>query len=112
MADQVSKDGSVTYKVTVDTGASELEQPLTNVVTIKSDQTRPDTDTSDIYVPVIPEKQTSRPSAPPTDVLEAPSETSNPGSSLTLILVALGLFVLGIGIVTPVPAAVRRRSQR
>ncbi|HEX2705996.1 MAG TPA: hypothetical protein VHM65_09575, partial [Candidatus Lustribacter sp.] len=104
----VTKGGSVTYKALVLTGASALSQPLTNVATIDSAQTVPASDTSDIFVPVIPKGET----APPTDILVAPDGTNSPGSSLMLILVVLGLLVVSIGLITPVPAVVRRRNQR
>ena len=72
----VTANGTLTYKAKVDVGAAELEQPLTNVATIDSDQTQPDDDTSDVFVPVIPAGETDVPSAPPTDTLE-PAETSH-----------------------------------
>ena len=68
-------------------------------------------DTSDVFVPVIPEGETDVPSAPPTDTLE-PTETSQPGSSLPLILAILGIFLLAVAFVTPVPAPARRRNRR
>jgi hypothetical protein len=104
----VTKSGSLSYEATVDKGASELPQPLENVATIKSDQTPPDSDTSDVFVPTIPKEET----APPTDVLAAPQGQSAPGSSLLLTLAVLGGIVLVIGLVTPVPAVVRRRKDR
>jgi uncharacterized repeat protein (TIGR01451 family)/fimbrial isopeptide formation D2 family protein len=111
-AANVTASGTVTYKATVDKGASALPQPLENVATIRSDQTGPDSDTSDVFVPAPPKEATSPPTAPPTDTLEPSKETSNPGSSLMLILVVLGGLVLGIGFVTPVPERVRRRNRR
>lgn len=107
-AANVTKSGSLSYEATVDKGASELPQPLENVATIKSDQTPPDSDTSDVFVPTIPKEET----APPTDVLAAPQGQSAPGSSLLLTLAVLGGIVLVIGLVTPVPAVVRRRKDR
>ena len=53
-AASVSKSGTLTYQATIDVGASELEQPLENVATIDSDQTGPDSDVSDVFVPTIP----------------------------------------------------------
>jgi uncharacterized repeat protein (TIGR01451 family) len=107
-APTVTKSGTVTYQATVDEGAAELPQPLENVATIVSDQTPPDDDTSDVFVPTVPEAET----APPTDVLAAPEGPSAPGSSLLLVLAVLGGIVLAIGFVTPVPAVVRRRNRR
>jgi uncharacterized repeat protein (TIGR01451 family) len=107
-APTVSHSGTLTYQVTIDVGASELEQPLRNIATIVSDQTEPDDDVSDVYVPVIPLEET----APPTDVLAEPVGPSAPGSSLLLILAVLGGLVLAIGFVTPVPETVRRRYRR
>ena len=37
---------------------------------------------------------------------------SNPGFSLMLILLALAVFVLSLGYVTPVPERARRRTER
>ena len=107
-AAHVTKNGSLSYKALVLTGANALSQPLTNTATIDSDQTGPASDTSKIFVPVIPKGET----APPTDVLVAPVGTNGPGSSLMLILAVFGLLVVSIGLITPVPAAVRRRNHR
>ena len=87
-----------------------LEQPLTNVAKIESDQTPPDSDESDVFVPVIPEAETNVPKAPPTDTL-APTEGQS-GSSLPLVLAVFGVILLVVGVVTPVPATVRRRRSR
>jgi len=100
--------GIATVKVKIDTGASKLAQPLENTATIDSEETEPDSDTSVVFVPVIPLVET----APPTDVLATNEGPSAPGSSLLLILAVLGGIVLVIGFVTPVPAVVRRRNQR
>jgi len=107
-AASVTVSGTLTYMAKVDVGASKLQQPLENVATIDSDQTEPDSDTSDVFVPVIPLIET----APPSDILVTPDGTTTPGSSLTLFLAVLGMLVLGIGLITPVPAVVRRRNQR
>ena len=104
----VTTDGTLTYQVKVAKGAGNLAQPLENVATIDSDQTTPDKDTSDVFVPVPPLAET----APPTDVLASPQGQSAPGSSLLLTLMVLGGVVLVIGFVTPVPAAIRRRKDR
>ena len=97
--------------VTVDTDAAKLSQPLTNTATIQSDQTGPDADTSDVFVPAAPGGETHVPTPPPTDTL-APTGPSNPGSSLMLVLAALGALILILGLITPVPAVVRRRNRR
>ena len=57
-----------------------------------------------------PEGETDVPSAPPTDTLE-PAETST-GSSLPLILAVLGIILLAVAFVTPVPATAKRRTRR
>ena len=107
----VTKDGTVTYKALVLKDAAKLAQPLTNTATIDSDQTVPDSDTSDVFVPTVPGGETHKPTPPPTDTL-AQTAPSAPGSSLMLLLAVLGVLVVGIGFVTPVPAAVRRRNHR
>ena len=107
----VSASGTVTYKAKVDKGAAALDQPLTNVATIDSDQTEPSSDTSDVFVPVPPLAETHVPTAPPTDTLES-SDTTPSGTSLPLILAILGVILLAVAFVTPVPATVRRRNRR
>jgi uncharacterized repeat protein (TIGR01451 family)/fimbrial isopeptide formation D2 family protein len=109
-AANVTASGTVTYKAKVDIGAAELEQPLTNVATISSDQTEPSSDTSDVFVPVPPLAETHVPTAPPTDTIE-PTEGQS-GSSLPLVLAVLGVILLAVAFVTPVPATVRRRNRR
>ena len=107
----VTDGGALTYQALVLTDASKLSQPLTNTATIHSDQTEPDSDTSDVFVPTIPAGETHNPTPPPTDTL-APTGPSAPGSSLLLFLAGLGVLVLGIGFITPVPAVVKRRNRR
>ena len=77
----VSKNGTLTYQATIDVGASELEQPLENVATIDSDQTGPDSDVSDVFVPTIPLPATGtpKPTLPPTDTLGSHAGTEQPG---------------------------------
>jgi uncharacterized repeat protein (TIGR01451 family) len=111
-AAKVSVGGALGYKALVLDGANALVQPLTNVATIDSAQTEPATAHSDIYVPVPPKAETSKPTAPPTEALAATDATSGPGSSLLLLLAGFGLLVLSLIIVNPVPARVRRRNQR
>jgi fimbrial isopeptide formation D2 family protein len=107
----VTTSGTVTYKAKVDKGAAALDQPLTNVATIDSDQTEPSSDTSDVFVPVPPLAETHVPTAPPTDTLES-SDAGQSGTSLPLILAILGVILLAVAFVTPVPAPVRRRNRR
>ena len=108
----VSANGSVSYQATVDEGASELVQPLVNIATIDSDQTEPDDDQSDVFVPTIPLELTSPPTLPPTDALPAQPTQSNPGFTMMLVLLALAGIALAIGFVTPVPASVREERKR
>jgi uncharacterized repeat protein (TIGR01451 family) len=110
-AAKVTTDGTLSYKATVDAGASLKSQPLTNTATVDSDETGPATATSDVFVPAPPLPATHKPTPPPTDAL-APTGPSNPGSSLALIMAALATLILGLSFVTPVPAAARRRNRR
>jgi uncharacterized repeat protein (TIGR01451 family) len=112
MAANVSASGSVSYKVTVDAGAAALLQPLENLATIDSDQTVPDDAFSDIFVPVIPQGETSPPTQPPTDTIGESNGTSTPGLSLPLVVLALGGLMLLMVFVTPVPATARNRKRR
>jgi uncharacterized repeat protein (TIGR01451 family) len=107
----VSRDGTVSYRVSVETGANAEPQPLTNTATIASEETSPDSDTSDIYVPVIPQGETNIPTPPPTD-LASPTNPTDSGPSLMLLLAVLGTLIVTIGIVTPIPAPVRRPNRR
>jgi uncharacterized repeat protein (TIGR01451 family) len=109
---KVTTDGTLSYMATVDVGASLKSQPLTNTATIHSDETGPDSASSDIFVPAPPLPQTHKPTPPPTDTLAPTTGPSNPGSSLALIMAALATLILGLSFVTPVPAAVRRRNRR
>ena len=110
----VAASGSVSYRATINVGASELPQPLVNIAAIDSDQTARDDDDSRVFVPTVPLAATAtpKPTLPPTDVLSAPQGTSNPGFTLMLILLVLAAVVLVVGFVTPVPASVRERSSR
>jgi fimbrial isopeptide formation D2 family protein len=107
----VSANGSVTYQATVDEGAAELEQPLENVATIDSDDTEPDSDTSEVFVPEPPLAETSVPTAPRTDVLDS-GGTSAPGMGMGLLLLVIGVLTLAVVFVTPMPATVRNRNRR
>jgi fimbrial isopeptide formation D2 family protein/uncharacterized repeat protein (TIGR01451 family) len=113
-ADKVTESGTLSYKAEAEDGAADLAQPLVNVATIVSDQTKPDSDDSEVFVPVV-EVVTVPPShtAPPTDtVFDTPQAPSNPGFSLMLILLGLAGFALALGFVTPVPERIRRRDRR
>jgi hypothetical protein len=110
-APTVTKNDSVTYQALVLTGASDLPQPLTNTATISSEETQPDSSTSDVFVSVTPLGETNVPTPPPTDAL-APGGSSSQGSGLLLVLALLGVLVVGLGFFTPVPSAVRRRIRR
>lgn len=111
VAEDVTASGSVRYNARVATGASELSQPLINVATIDSGDTAPDSDSSKVFVPVIPLGETDVPTAPPTDALSA-TETSQPGSSLPLILAILGMLIVGTALISRVPATARGRDRR
>ena len=100
-------DGAVTYDVKVLSSAPGFAQPLTNVATIDSDQTAPDSDTADVAVLAPPLDLTP----PPTSTLTPQTATGNPGFALMLILLGVAGLALGIGFITPVPARVRRRDR-
>jgi uncharacterized repeat protein (TIGR01451 family)/fimbrial isopeptide formation D2 family protein len=106
-ADSVSSNGSLTYDVTIDEGAADLQQPLINVATIDSDETPPDSDDSPVFVPPLPLELTP----PPTDVVADGGPAGNPGFALMLILFAITGLALGIGFMTPIPERVRRRDR-
>ncbi|HEY8059893.1 MAG TPA: hypothetical protein VID94_14120, partial [Acidimicrobiales bacterium] len=110
-APSVTKSGELTYQVTV-LEEAEGFGPLTNVATISSDQTQEDDATSDIFVPTIPEAETSKPTPPQTDVFDGTGPMSGPGNSLLLMLGILGGLVVGLAFITPVPEVVRRRNRR
>ncbi len=83
------------------------------MATIDSDQTEVDDATSDLFVPAIPEAETSKPTPPQTDVFDGNGgATGGPGTSLLLMLGILGGLVVGLAFVTPVPEVVRRRNRR
>jgi uncharacterized repeat protein (TIGR01451 family) len=109
--EDVTESGSVSYQATVNAGAAGLEQPLRNTATIDSDDTAPDSDTSDVFVPVPPQAETNVPTAPRTDALGS-TGSSAPGMSLVLFLLALAGVAFAIVMVTPVPASIRNRNRR
>lgn len=106
-APSVTVDGTLSYKATIDDGASELDQPLVNVATIRSDQTPPDSDDSPVFVP----EPVLELTPPPTDTLGPSTVQSNPGFALMLVLIGLAGFALALGFITPVPERVRRRDR-
>ena len=114
-APNVDESGSLSYRAKVDLGAAELIQPLVNVAVIDSDQTAPDDDDSEVFVPapVAGATATPRITLPPTDVLNTvPQAPTNPGFALMIALLAIAAVVLTVGFVTPVPASVRERTRR
>jgi uncharacterized repeat protein (TIGR01451 family) len=114
-APTVTKSGAVAYQVQVTAGAAALPQPMTNVATIDSTETKPSTDTQNVFVspPPLPATATPRVTLPPTDTLDTTGQTpSNPGFGLMLTLVGLAALALGVGFITPVPESVRRRDRR
>ena len=110
-AEEVSENGSLTYRATVDEDANEEAQPLINEATIDSAETDPDDSDSEVFVPAEVAAETSNPTPPQTDALEGNGE-SGPGASLPLILALLGALMVSITFLTPVPAAIRRRNRR
>ena len=101
-------NGTVTYNVKVLATAPDFAQPLTNLATIDSDQTAPDSDTADVAVLAPPEALTP----PPTSTITPSTQTSNPGFALMLILLGVAALTLIIGFVTPAPARATRRRDR
>ena len=111
-ATQVTASGSVTYEVTVDEGAAELPQPLTNTACIDSADTEEDCAESDVFVGEPPLAETAPPgeTAPPTDIAGA-GDSGAPGGSLLLILLALAGVILAAVFVAPTPASIRKRMR-
>ena len=110
-ADTVNANGSVQYEATIDDGAAELAQPLTNTACISSADTEEDCAESDVFVGTPPLAETTRPNtAPPTDIAGA-GETGVSGSSLLLVMLALAGIVLAVAFVAPTPAAIRKRMR-
>ena len=60
----VSANGTLTYKVTIDEDAADLEQPLVNTATIDSDETEPGSSTSRVFAAPPVQAETSVPTAP------------------------------------------------
>jgi uncharacterized repeat protein (TIGR01451 family) len=88
--------------------------PVLNVASVTTTNAGSDEDDADVIVEggeVQPATGTPKPkpTLPPTD---ASSPTSGPGTSLLLGLIALAVLTLGVGVLTPVPATIRRRRDR
>jgi hypothetical protein len=109
-AGTVTKSGGVSYQATVDSGAAELAQPLTNTATIVSEETAEDSADSVVYVAATPQAETSVPTPPTTD--SAGSNGTTPGISLLLILLALAGIVLAAVFVAPARMSLRNRMRR
>ena len=74
-AAEVSENGSLTYKVTIDAGAAELAQPLVNTATIDSDETEPASDD----LPGLRRAGPARPDAPADRRARAVGPREQPG---------------------------------
>ncbi|HEV8402322.1 MAG TPA: isopeptide-forming domain-containing fimbrial protein [Candidatus Limnocylindrales bacterium] len=109
LATQVSENDSVSYKVTVDTGAAALEQPLENQACIVATGAAQVCDTSDVFVAPPPAAETSVPKTPPPTDVAGTTDSNASGGSMLFIL--LGLVGLGMALVfvAPTPAAIRKR---
>ena len=86
--------------------------PVLNVATVTSTNAGSDEDDADVIVEggeVDPATGTPKPTLPPTD---AAGSVSGPGPSLLLALIGLAALTLGVGVLTPVPARIRRRRDR
>ena len=57
------------------------------------------------------EAETDQPTGPPTDIVGS-TDTNQPGSGLPLFLAMLGVGIVGVGLVTKVPASKRSRNRR
>lgn len=108
LATEVTEDGSVTYEGTIDEGAAELQQPLTNTACIDSDDTDEDCAESDVFVGEPPAGETSVPTGPQTDVVGT-SGTAEPNGSLLIVLLALAAIAVTVAFVAPSPKSIRRR---
>ena len=107
----VSANGTLTYKVTIDEDAADLEQPLVNTATIDSDETEPGSGTSRVFAAPPVQAETSVPTAPRSDIGSGPENTT-PGGSILLALLGLAGIALAVVLVTPTPAAIRKRTDR
>jgi len=108
---QVSENGSVSYRVSVDEGAADIAQPLVNEACIVATGAAEVCDESDVFVAPPPLAETSVPTAPRTDVLGS-SGTSTPGMNMGLVLAFLAIVTFALAFVTPMPATLRGKIRR
>jgi uncharacterized repeat protein (TIGR01451 family) len=86
--------------------------PVLNVATVTTTNAGSDEDDADVIVEGGEVEQatgTPKPTLPPTD---ASGSVSGPGTSILLVLVGLAVLTLGVGVLTPVPASIRRRRDQ
>ncbi|HEX5148640.1 MAG TPA: hypothetical protein VFW02_06125, partial [Candidatus Limnocylindrales bacterium] len=114
LADVVTVDGSVSFRVTVLATAPTLAQPISNVATIDSDETVLDDDDAKVLVQaVLAATATPVATLPPTDTIDSGDQApSNPGFGLMLALLVLAGFGLVLGYLTPTPGRARREEVR
>ena len=105
----MTASGSVTYEVTIDEGAAELGQPLTNTACIDSDDTDRGLRQSDVFVGDRRRPRRSGQTAPPTDIAGT-ERLERSGGSMLLILLALAGIALAVAFVAPTPASIRKRD--
>ena len=94
------------------TDATAETSPVLNVASVTTTNAGSDEDDADVLVEgggVQTATGTPKPTLPPTD---ASGSVSGPGSSLLLVLIGLAALTLGVGVLTPVPATIRRRRDR
>ena len=84
----------MTYNVVVAAGAADLVQPLTNVATIDSEETAPDQGTLSVFAAAPVHGETSAPTPPPTDTIEAPQGGTTSTDYRLLLLLALAGVVM------------------
>ena len=98
----MTKSGTVTYKATVNEGASKFEQPLTNYVELNVDtELAGHGGDSAVYVVASQVKgETSQPTAPPTDTAGSVDMTVPP-NTMQLVLVMLAGIALFLVVVSP-----------
>jgi uncharacterized repeat protein (TIGR01451 family) len=104
---------SFSFHITSPTTDDTVEtSPVLNVASVTTTNAGSDEDDADVLVEggeVQPATGTPKPTLPPTD---ASGSVSGPGSSLLLVLIGLAVLTLGVGVLTPVPAGIRRRRDR
>lgn len=114
-AGSVTGDGSVTYQVAVASGSFDLPQPLTNVATIDSAETDPDSATADVGVQGVLAETTPptlAPTLPPTDPINSDAGSSTPGFGLMLALLVIAGIGLVAGQLALTPSRLRRENPR